>query len=195
MRPGNSRVGLEVIDFVFLEQVKHALGQFLSGGPRPRDHFFEIETNLADLDAVLLRSPANSVHRAGRVEQRLGRNTPPIQANTPSPVPLDDRDTHLKLRSPNSSNITARPGSDHNKVIPRISQDKIPQRFSPLFSESKHRVRGGYCRQRCKVKSSTWKADPGWRRGLDRRVVRNQRRTPERPSRFFATAVFAQNDT
>ncbi len=125
MRPGDDRISLEVIDLVFPEQVKHALGQLVRRRPRPRNHFGKIKPNLADLDPMLFGSPANRIHRAGRAKQRLGRNTPPIQANPARPIPLNHRHAHLQLRRPNRRNIPPRPRTNHNKVIPRIFQDEV----------------------------------------------------------------------
>ena len=107
MRTGDRRVGLEVIDFVFLEQIEHALGELFGGGARARDHFLEIETNLADLDAVFLGRAANRVHRGGGVQQRLGRDTSPVQAYAAGAVALDDGDAHLELAGANRGDVSA----------------------------------------------------------------------------------------
>ncbi len=125
MRPGDSRVSLEVVDLVFPKQVEHALGELVGRLPRPRNHLGEIEPHLADLDAVLFGGAANRIHRARRIEQRLGRNTSPIKTNAPRPIPLDHCDAHLELRRPNRGDIPARPRTNHNKVIPRIFQDEV----------------------------------------------------------------------
>ena len=137
MRPGNERVSLEEIDLVLAKQVKHALGKLVRRRPRPRNHFGEINPNLASFDAVLFRRPANRIHRAGRIKQRLGRNTPPIETNAPRPVPLDDSNAHLQLRRPNRRNVSARPRTNHHKVIPRICQDEVLPRVLNIIPRIK----------------------------------------------------------
>src|ERR1039457_4076427 len=117
MRAGDDRVGLEIIDFVLLEKVEHALGELFGGGTRARDHLGEVETNLADLDAVFLGRAANRVHRSGGVEQRLGRDTSPIEAYSAGAVALDNSNAHLKLTRPNSGDVSAGSGADYDKVI------------------------------------------------------------------------------
>src|SRR5271170_1390984 len=130
MRAGDSGVGLEVVDFVFAEQVEHALGKLVGGGARARDHLGEIETDLAGLDAMFLRRAADGVHRAGGTQQRLGRDASPVEAYAAGAVALDNGDAHFKLSGADSGNISARPGADYDEIIARIIQDEVLLSFA-----------------------------------------------------------------
>ena len=136
MRAGDGRVGFEVVDFVFLEEIKHALGELVGGGARTRDDFGEIEADFAGLDAVFFRRAADRVHRAGGVEQRLRRDASPVEAYAAGAVALDDGDAHFQLRRANRGDISARSGANYNEVIAGVCQDEVPSevKLRPYYS-------------------------------------------------------------
>ena len=126
MRAGDGRVGFEVVDFVFLEEIEHALGELVGGGARTRDDFGEVEADFAGLDAVFFRRAADGVHRGGGVEQRLRRDASPVEANAAGAVALDDGDAHFELSGANRGDISARSGADYDEVIAGVWQDEVP---------------------------------------------------------------------
>src|SRR5690606_26528922 len=53
----------------------------------------------------------------GRAQQRLGRDTSPIGANTGHMLALDNGHLHAKLRAADRSDIAAGTGADNEKIV------------------------------------------------------------------------------
>ena len=100
----------------------HALGEFVRRLAAALDHADEIDFHFADLDTVFLGGAANRLHRLGRVEQRLGRDTSPIEANTADFLALDHRDPHLELARAYRRHVAAGAGTDYRQIVSCICQ-------------------------------------------------------------------------
>ena len=117
MRPGDSRRGLDIVDLVLAQQEAHALGELVGGLAAARDHALEIEANLAGFDAMFLGRTANRFHRLGRIEQRLGGNTSPVEADAAGQVAFDHGHAHFKLAGADRGDITAGTRADDHKIV------------------------------------------------------------------------------
>src|SRR5690606_6839736 len=62
---------------------------------------------------------------------RLGRNAPPVEADAPQPLPLDDRDLEAQLRGANRAHIAAGPGAEDDE-IELVSHGSNVLRLTPL---------------------------------------------------------------
>ena len=114
---GAGAIGLEQIDFVLAQEKANALGKFVGGLAAASDHSFEVQLHFADFDTVLARGAPNRFHRLRGIEQRLGRNTSPIEAYSAGLVALDDGGAHLELARPDRTDVSARAGTDYCKVV------------------------------------------------------------------------------
>jgi hypothetical protein len=120
--PRDTRAGLEQVDLVLAQQEAHTLGEFVRRLAAALDHADEIDFHFADLDTVFLGGAANRLHRLGRVEQRLGRDTSPVEANTADFLALDHRDPHLELARADRRHVAAGAGTDYRQVVSCICQ-------------------------------------------------------------------------
>src|SRR5579875_1951367 len=117
MRSAQSSVGFVKIDVIFLQQVADAARELVGGLARSRDDALEIDANITDLDAMLLRRAANRFHRFGGIQQRLGWDTSPVQADPARTIAFDYCNAHLELACANRRDVAARAGTDHHQVI------------------------------------------------------------------------------
>src|SRR5579859_6777239 len=117
MWSGNHAVGLDIVNLVLAQQKAHALRKLLGCLAAARDHALEIELDLTDFDPMFLAGAANRFHRLGRIEQRLRRDTAPVQTDATGLVALDYRHAHLELARANRRDVAARSRSDHHQVV------------------------------------------------------------------------------
>src|SRR5262249_43274726 len=82
-----------------------------------RHHRGQVERHVADADAVRAEPVASEVVVLARVEQRLARNAPDVEARPPERhVLLDARDAHTQLRRADGPRVARRPGADDDEV-------------------------------------------------------------------------------
>jgi hypothetical protein len=80
------------------------------------DDFFESGFGIADLDAIIGRM-FDVIKDLGALEQGLGGDTAPVEADSTEGFPFDNSRFEAKLGGPNSGNITAGTASDNNKIV------------------------------------------------------------------------------
>ena len=117
MRTRDGGARLEQVDVVFFQQKADALLQLVGSLARARDDALEIDADFAGLDAVLFGGAANLFHHLGRIEQRLGRDTSPVEAYAAGAIAFDDRDFHFELRGANGRDVAAGSGADDCEVV------------------------------------------------------------------------------
>src|SRR5690606_21984496 len=106
---------IQHFDLVLLHQVADPgveLGGHLA---RALDHLSEIERGAGDGKAVVAEMAEGLEHLAG-LQQRLGRDAPPVQADAAEGVALDDGGLHAELRGADRRDVAARAGADHDDV-------------------------------------------------------------------------------
>ena len=114
--PGQDAVTHMDDDLVLLHQVGHALIELLGDAPRPRNNLSHVEPGTRRCQTIGV-SVLHIVIDLCRTEQRLGRNTAPVETNAPQRLPLHDRSLEAELRSTDGGNIATGAGAEHNEII------------------------------------------------------------------------------
>ncbi|EKD60770.1 MAG: hypothetical protein ACD_54C00559G0002 [uncultured bacterium] len=82
---------------------------------RARHHCIQIERGTLDLQAEFLGAVHQMKH-LGTAQQRLGRDTAPVQADTAQIFAFDNRHLLAQLAGPNGSHIATGACADHDHV-------------------------------------------------------------------------------
>ena len=114
-RPGQPALAVHDRDLIFLQQVGDAAGKFLRNLAGARDDLFQIETGLLDRQAVLGRMRHIAVDFR-RAQQRLGRNTAPVEADAAQMLALHHGHLEAKLRRADGGDVTAGSATDNDNV-------------------------------------------------------------------------------
>ena len=109
------RRALDDLDFVLLHQIADAGVQLFRHRARAGDDGGEIEADLVRRQAVVLQMGKALVFLAG-LQQGLGRDTAPVQADAAQVLTLDDGDLLPQLAGADGGDIAARAGTDDDKV-------------------------------------------------------------------------------
>ncbi|KKM82346.1 hypothetical protein LCGC14_1320550 [marine sediment metagenome] len=105
----------EDLDLVLLRQVFDPAFHLLGNTTRAFDHRLKIIVDLIHRQTKILGA-VHQVEHFGRAQQRLGGNAAPVKANAAKVFPLYNRDLKAKLCAADSSDIAARPRTDHNQI-------------------------------------------------------------------------------
>ena len=68
----------------------------------------------------------------GGVEQRLGRDAAPVEANTAEILTFNNRDFQPKLRRADGGNIATGAGTENDEVVIRHVTPPSPKAFLPI---------------------------------------------------------------
>ncbi len=109
------RVALDDLDLVLLHQETDALIQLLGHTPRPGDDGLEVKAHLVGAQAVVLQV-AQALVLLARLQQRLGGDAAPVQADAAEVLALDDGDLLAQLAGPDRGHIAARSRTDDDEI-------------------------------------------------------------------------------
>ena len=105
------------LDTVLAKQIADTVRQSLDHFILAGQHRRQVELQSVNRDAVLLEPLLRQVIKLARVEHRLARDAPHVQAGSPQrPALLDTSHLHPKLSSPDRRHVTPRPGADHHQI-------------------------------------------------------------------------------
>jgi len=83
---------------------------------RPLHHRCYVRRDIVGGEAIILGMLHIMVDFGG-AQQRLGRDTAPVEADAAQQFALDDGDLQAKLRSPDRRDIAAGAGTEHDEII------------------------------------------------------------------------------
>ncbi len=106
---------LDDLDLVLLHQERHAAVQLLGDGARPLDDLVEVEALAFDLEAVALQVPELLIELAG-LEQGLGRDTAPVEADAAEQLALDHGGLETQLGGADRGHVAAGAAADDDDV-------------------------------------------------------------------------------
>src|SRR5262245_30073753 len=95
---------VQYVDLVLLHQETHAIREPLGDGARTRNDFLEVEAHVGGTEAVCLQV-VQQVVDLRRMQQCLGRNTSPVEADAAEMLALDQRRAQSELAGTNGGNI------------------------------------------------------------------------------------------
>src|SRR6059036_199897 len=94
-----------------LDALRHAVGD--AAAPLDRLGVARLETREPDAE---LRGAPEEVHDLGVAQERLGRDAPPVQADTAGPIVLDGRHRQAELSAPDRGDVAAGPRADDGDI-------------------------------------------------------------------------------
>ena len=106
---------LDHLDFVFLHQEADALIQLFGHAARALDDGVEVERRAGRRQAVLLQV-AQALELLARLQQGLGRDAAPVQADPAQVLALDNSDLQAQLAGANGRDITAGARADDDEI-------------------------------------------------------------------------------
>ena len=103
-------------DFVLLEEIFHALvhrgGNPAAAGADGR----QVRFDLAGRETVV-STPLGVVQGLSALEQRLGRNTAPVEADSAELTAFDNRCIESELRRPDCGHVPSRARADDDNIV------------------------------------------------------------------------------
>jgi hypothetical protein len=109
------RRSLDDLDLVLLHQEGDALVHLGRDAARPLDDGVEVKRGAGRRQAVVLQVRQALVFLAG-LQQRLGGDAAPVQADAAQILTLDDGRLQTQLAGADGGDIAARAGADHDEV-------------------------------------------------------------------------------
>ena len=113
---GKDGVTLDHVDLVLLHQETHALGLAAHDVAAALDGGAEVDPQVVEGEAVV-GGFVERLQHLGIVDQRLGGDAAPVEADAAQALALDDGRLQPQLRRPNRGHIAARPAADHDYII------------------------------------------------------------------------------
>src|SRR5690606_14530081 len=132
---------LDDLDLVLLHQEADAGVQLFGHAARAGDDGVEVEADLVSRQAVVLEVAQALIFLAG-LEQGLGRDAAPVQADAAQVLALDDGDLLAQLAGADGGDIAAGAGADDDEVeFSSHNQTPSPSGLSrePMAAESLRR--------------------------------------------------------
>src|SRR6185295_4390973 len=99
-------------------------------GARTLHHGFGVVGNVVGLQTVIL-CVLEVVKNFRRSQQRLGRDTTPVEANAAEIVALDDRRLETEMSRANGRDVAAGAGTDDQDIKIRVSHTPVRLRRGP----------------------------------------------------------------
>src|SRR5690606_4994567 len=181
---------LDDVHVVFCHQVLDAPLHALDHLPAAVHRFAEVDGEVVEGDAVAARL-AHQVHHARVVEQRLGGNAAPVEADAPQVLPLHQGRLEPGLGSPDGGHVAPRPAADHDYVITLLSRPIAHCPLAPLAPGAGMSSRRG-CSRMALTSRRNWAASaPSVTRWSADRVMRIMGRMTTAPSRATGVSVTA----
>src|ERR1700693_457838 len=101
---------------MFFKEKFHPFGQTIDRFTAPFESNRKIKFHMIERDAKLF-GPPNEGNNMGVMDQRLGRDTAPIETNPAHFVFFHERDIKAKLGTPDGGNIPAGTRSQNNQIV------------------------------------------------------------------------------
>jgi hypothetical protein len=113
------RMTVVVVDLVLLEQEPDAAVQAAGDRAAAADHLLKVDLDRVgvDHDAPLLAVGDRLLVELRVVQQCLGRDAAPVEADASEVVPFDDGGLETELRGANRANVSAGSAADHDEVV------------------------------------------------------------------------------
>ncbi len=106
------------VDLVLLHQELDALDVAVDALLLEIHHRGQVEFRRGNTDAHFRETMSRLLEHLGRMQQRLRRHAPDIEAGAAERcVLLDHRDLHAELRGAHRADISARTGADDNEIV------------------------------------------------------------------------------
>jgi len=115
----NCRFAPDHVDFVFLEQKSHTAGQFSGYAARAFDHSRWVKPHIVGCQPVV-GGVLHIVIDFSRTQQRLCRDTAPVQANAAEMLTLDDCRFQSQLSRPDGRDVSPGTGPNNHNIISGI---------------------------------------------------------------------------
>jgi len=122
---GQPPVPIEDGDLVLAQQIGDAIGELLGDRARSRDDLAGIEADVFCGEPEFIETMEQMINLRA-AQQRLGRDAAPIEADAAELLALDERRLHAELRSPDRSNVAARPAAEDDQVEGRLGHRTVP---------------------------------------------------------------------
>src|SRR5690606_15497574 len=106
----------DMIDLVLFEKKLYTLAVAFRNIPAPLHHTRQISFIVLNLYSIII-SVSDILEYVRALQQGLGRNTSPIEADAAQLRFFNNTYFHSKLRGPDGSNVASRSAPDNKKII------------------------------------------------------------------------------
>ena len=114
---GETAGAADVVDLVLLKEELDPAGELVGNLTRASDHFFPVIGETLNVQAELGGAVGEGVVELGIFEERLGRDTTPVEAGATGAIVLDTGDFFSELGGADCSDISAGAATNDNKIV------------------------------------------------------------------------------